>query len=407
MITFARRFGALALFLAGAGLSSCGGGGSSGSPASPVVAGTPPPPVLVAGATYQFAGTEMVATTYASPSATNVNSNATYTYTANQTVNAVTAVCSPAQFDVSSVTKYASTQAPSTGELLQSATADTCENQTFSGATETLSSPASKSTTTGVDVSAGLRLGSGPYNESNTSSTTYVTSEMFAVYPLQTNAAITESLARTVVSVTVDANAAGTAGGGGTTTTIYNNDGSFTRTVSNATNGSQQQQTVNANGSAQQTVTPTTGAPTQTVIGLPSTGTQIPVTLTTSGVATNDIALDWYPGGVAPSPLALTKRTVVGPVALPASCGFVGTPPPVIETVVTSTNLDTFGSYATSNDQLYNANGINICSIDAATTSNYTVTTGVLSSTTVTTQTQVLVASNQTITGVTRLAGAP
>ena len=342
---------------------------------------------------------------YASPSATNVNSNGSYTYTASQTVNAA-AAGAPAPFDVNRVTTYTVTQAPASGELLQSAIGDTYQNQTFSGATETISTPGSKTSTVGVDLDAGLRLGNGPYNETNTTTTSYTTPQIDGIYPLITGNTLTEPLARSVTSVTTDANAGGTYGGGGTTTTSFNNDGSFTRNVQNA-NGTMQSQTVNANGTAQLTTTPISGTTTQTSFGLPvgtSGSATIPVTVTSNGNTTNDTAVDWYPGGGQPPiPLALTTRVVAGPVALPSACGFVGTPPPVIEVNLTTTSLSPFGTYATSNEQLYNANGTNICHTQTATTMNYNGTTGALTSTTTTTIAEVLLSSNQTITGIKRI----
>jgi hypothetical protein len=147
---------------------------------------------------------------------------------------------------------------------------------------------------------------------------------------------------------------------------------------------------------------------TQTAVGIPTSAggpMTIPVTVTTASGVANDVAADWYPGAALPaSPLALTVRTVSGPVALPASCAFSGTAPPVIETVVTTTNLDTLGSYATSTEQIYNANGTNLCHTQTSTTANYSVTTGALTSTTTTTVAEVLASSNQTITGVKRTA---
>jgi hypothetical protein len=407
MRLFHRCVGIFVVVVASAGVSACGGGGS-GSSAMPVASGTPPAPILVTGATYQYAGTESVTIVYANPTATNVNSTGTYAYTASQSINA-SAAGLPAPFDVNRVTTYTVTQSPASGELLTSQTADTYENQTFAGATETLTNAGSKTVTVGVDLNAGLRLGSGPFNETSTATTTYSVAATIGVFPLQTGASFTEPLARSETTVTVDANGAGTYGGGGTTTTAYNNDGSFTRNFSAGNSSSVQQQTVSSNGTATLIVTPAGGATTSTGVGTPSgaNGTMtIPVTVTTGSVVTNDAAIDWYPGANQPqAPLAVTLRTVPGPVALPASCAFSGTPPPIIEMIVTTTNLDPLGSNATSTEQVYEANGISVCHTQTSTTTNYTVTTGAVSSTTTTTIAESLVSTNQTITGVKRTAG--
>jgi hypothetical protein len=393
----------VALVVTSACVSACGGGNSS---STPVASGTPPAPILVTGATYQYAGTESVAIVYASPTATNVNSNAVYIYTASQIVNA-SAAGLPAPFDVNRVTTYTATQQPSSGELLTSETADTYENQTFAGATETLTNAGSKTVTIGVDLNAGLRLGGGPFNETNTTTQTYAVAATIGVFPLQTGASTAEPLNRSVTAVVVDANGGGTYGAGGTTTTSYNNDGSFTRSFQAGNGSSVQQQVVSSNGTATLVVTPNGGTATQTAIGTPTGATgsaTIPVTVTTATGATNYSAIDWYPGANQPqSPLATTLRTVPGPVTLPASCAFSGTPPPIIEMIVTTANLDPLGSNATSSEAVYEANGISVCHTQTSTTSNYTLTTGALSSTTTTTIAESLIASNQTITGVKRI----
>jgi hypothetical protein len=197
---------------------------------------------------------------------------------------------------------------------------------------------------------------------------------------LQTGASIAEPLNRSVTAVVVDANGGGTYGGGGTTTTSFNNDGSFTRSFQAGNGSSVQQQVVSSNGTATLVVTPNGGTATQTAVGMP-TGTTgsatIPVTVTTSTGVTNDSAIDWYPGAnQSQTPLAGTLRMVPGPVTLPASCVFSGTPPPIIEMIVTTTNLDPLGSNATSTEAVYEANGISVCHTQTSTTSNYTITTG-------------------------------
>jgi hypothetical protein len=405
--TVRTQLAALTLVLAGIGLSNCGGGGSSSStPSTPVATGSPPAPILIAGATYQYDGIESVVIAYASPSATNVNSTAAYTYVANQSVLA-SAAGAPAPFDINRVTTYTPTTAPVSGELLLNATTDTYESQSFSGATETIATAGAKDTTNGVDLSAALRLGGGPFNETSTATTTETTPVTDAVYPLVTGSSMVESLARTVTTVSTDANAGGTYGGGGTTAETYNGDGSYTRTFT-ATDGSlKQQQTVTSVGTAS-AAAQTATASTVTAIAVPTSSggpSTIPVTVTNvlTGVVTNDVAADWYPGGAQPAtPLAATTVTVVGPVALPSGCAIAGTAPAVIENSITTSNLNLLGAYTTSNEQLYNANGINICHTITTLTSNYNDTTGALTSTTTTTISEAIVASNQTILGVKR-----
>ena len=399
------QLGAFSVLLAAIGLSSCGGGGGTSNTPAPTPTGSPPAAVLVVGATYQYTGTESLAIVYANPSATAVNSNAAYTYVANQTINAG-ASGAPAPFDVHRATTYTVTTAPSSGELLLATTADTYESQTFSGATETIATAGTTTVTTGTDLNAALRLGGGPFNESLTSTTAFNTAATDAVYPLITGAAFTEPLARTVNTVTTDATAGGTSGGGGTTAITYNNDGSYTRTFSAADGSSQQQSSVVSAGTGQLAVTTATNS-TTTVIGLPSGSggpLTIPVTVTNNAGVTNDFATDWYPGGGQPTqPLALTTHTVVGPASLPTACAYTGTVTALIETTVTTSNLDPVGGTSTaSTEQLYNANGTNICRTQTTTTTSYIVTTGALNATTTTTITEVLAASNQTILGLKR-----
>jgi hypothetical protein len=381
---------ALALALAG-----CSGSGGSSNAGLPVPAGTPPPPVLVAGATYQYAGTETVAITYASPSPTTPNSSAAYTYVANETVSNAPAGA-PAPFDVNRATTYTTTQQPLAGTQLLSATNDNYESQTFSGSTETIALAGTKSTTVGIDLSAGLRLGNGPFNSTNTTTTTYATPQTIAIYPLQSGVQFPQPLARTVQSIVTDTNAGGTIGGGGTTTTTYNGDGSFTRTANNA-NGSTQQQTVTGNATATQIVNQTNGTIVQTAIGGASNGT-IPVVVTTNGTAKTMNAADWYPNGVAPSPLAVTTRTVKGPVALPPSCAVTGTPPPVTEVDLAASNLDPLASNTTMTEAFYVYNGVNVCRTMTQTVVDIDITTGLPTSTTVTSLSEALGTNNQGIT---------
>jgi hypothetical protein len=307
------------------------------------------------------------------------------------------------------MTTYTVATAPVSGELLLAATSDTYESQTFSGATETIATAGSTTVTTGTDLNAALRLGGGPFNERSTSTTTYATAETDAVYPLITGATFAAALARTVNTVTTDATAGGVYGGGGTTAITYNNDGSYTRTFSAGNGSSSQQETLYSNGTGQLVVTTPTNT-TTTDVGTPAGSggpMSIPVTVTNNAGVTNDSAVDWYPGAAAPAvPLALTTHTVAGPIALPSTCAYPGTVPPVIETTVTTGNLDPMGGSSTaSTEQLYNASGTNICHTQTSTTSNYNITTGALVSTSTTTVTEVLVASNQSILGLKRRFG--
>lgn len=396
--------GLSAALILGLTVAGCGGGSSSSSP-TPLPTGTPPPAILVNGATYQYTGSETVAITYTNPTSTNVNSNAAYTYTAAQTVSNAAAGAAAA-FDVNRVTTYTVTQAPASGELLQSNTNDTYENQTFNGATETITTAATKGVTTGIDLNAGLRLGSGPFNETNTTTTNFVAPQLDETYPLVTGAVVTPALARNTVAVVSDTNGAGTYGGGGTTTTNFNGDGSFTRTFQATDGSSSQQASVIANGTATNSVTNnTSGSVTLTSVGTPvgsGSAATIPVTITTNGNAVTDNAVDWYPGGIVAAPLAITTRTIKGPASLPAACNFSGSAPSVVEIDSTSPDLSPLGSYSTTTGQTFNANGIEICRLQTATTMNYALATGLPTSVTTTTTVESLQSSNQTIAGLKR-----
>jgi hypothetical protein len=392
--------------LLGAAVCACGGGGSGSVPSTPVPSGSPPAPILVNGATFQYTGTTSTTIVFSSPSPTQLNSSGATTFTDSVTVQAAPGGA-PAPFDVQHVLKYTTTQQPAFGVQLLTQTTDDYENQTFNGGTEALILAGTKVATTGIDLSAGVKFGGGPFNQAATTTTTYVTPQTMGVYPLQTGAVLAEPLARTVSATTTDTNGGGTIGGGGPTSATYQNDGSFTRTATNAVNNAVTVQNESSNGTGLSTVTQTTGATTQSAIAPAAqiSGTfGIPVTVTTStGGATAFTAADWYAGGaLAPVPLAATTRTVKGPIALPSQCAYSGTPPAIVEIDAASSTTDIFGSYAVNSTRDFDAAGISICRLQTSTTTDYTLTTGALSQTTTTTTTETLNSTNQALAGIKR-----
>jgi hypothetical protein len=389
------------------GVLVCACGGGSGSLTSPSVpTGPPPAPILVNGATYQYSGSVTTTLAYTSPTPTQLNSSGAATYTDLVTVQP-SAGGAPAPFDVQHVYQFTATQTPVYGVEPEQQTTDDYENQTFTGGSESLFLAGTKTATTGIDLSAGVRLGGGPFTDTATTTTTYTTPQTLGVYPLQTGAVLAEPLARTATGTTVDTNAGGTIGGGGPSTTTYQNDGSFTRTSTAAANGSVTNQTESGNGTGQSTQTFVTGNTTQDAIAVAQSAGgifTIPVTVTTTaGGASMTNATDWYPGnGLPPAPLATTTRTVKGPIALPAACGFSGTAPAVTEIDVALGSLDVFGSLTVTSTRVFDAAGITVCRLQTSTTGSYALTTGALTETETTTQTETLTSSNQTIAGVRR-----
>jgi hypothetical protein len=400
------KFYRIALFsgvgLTATALAACGGGNHGSMP------GTPNPvtsPVLVAGKVAHYTGTDTTTHVYQSPSPTQQNYTAGYTFAQTTTVNAA-ASGAPAPFDVNVVDTYTTTQAPTAGTQRTTSTTDDFENQTASGSSTTVTLVSSKAVATGTDVTAG-NAGGGPYTTVGTTTTTYGTPRTLGVYPLVTGATLTQPQGRTVAVSTTDANAGGQAP---STTFVsssaqtYANDGSFTRT-NQISNGEQDVFTENANGSATESATGPVYA-LQATIGVPVPGTAgytIPVSSTKQFATTGATpapsatpasynAIDWYPGAaLPPSPLVSETQSVKGAAStLPSGCSGAIAEPNVVEVDDTLTSLDVNGSYETQTQQSFNSNGTNVCILRTTTTNSYDTNTGLPTQVTTETYAQIL-----------------
>ena len=388
---------AIALFTA-----ACSGGGGSTTPPAPTSTATP---VLAVGSTAQYSGTDTVGHVYASPTGTQSNYTAAYTFAATRTITNSSSGA-PGPYDVNTTTTYTTTQDPGQGVAKRSESSDVFESQSNSNAGATLTEASTKTSSTGIDETAGA-AGGGPYTQVVAATTTYATPETIGVYPLVAGASIAEPIGRTIGETTSDAN-----GGVQETATTFttasnetvNGDGSYT-TNDTLSNGETQTIVESANGSA--TIAATGPVYTQNdTIGVPAmgaTGYTIPVTRlkqfatagatpapTATTVAYN--ATDWYPGGALPaSPFQTDTITVKGPTAtLPAGCSGALSEPNLVEVDTTASTLNVDGSFATTTQQRFESNAVPVCILRTVTTRAYTVNTGALSQTTTENVAQIL-----------------
>jgi hypothetical protein len=386
--------------VAAGALGACSGGGGDA-----VLTPTTNSKILIAGKVAKYTGSDTIVHTYASPAPGQANYTEAYTFAQTTTVN-LAAPGAPAPYDVNATLTYTASQAPAAGTQKESATTDSFETQTGSGANIQTLLVAQTTSTTGIDITGGL-TGGGPYTITTNSSTKYATPQTLGIYPLAAGATYAEPLARTVALTQTDANA----GGAGPAlayessgSTTFAPGGSYTRTAQ-LTNGEATSLSVSANGAAQFqetgplfTLAETIGVPVAGATGytIPVTYTRQPASLgaTPAPVATPVVsnAVDWYPGGALPvQPLSSEKVTVKGAAAtLPAGCSGALAQPNTVEVDETLTTLNVDGSAETLTQQRFDSNGTNVCVLRTTTTNTYAVTTGLPLQTTTETFTQLL-----------------
>jgi len=361
--------------------------------------------ILIAGKVAKFTGSDTIVHTYASPLPGQANFTEAYAFAQTTTVN-LAAAGAPAPYDVNTTVTFTASQAPPAGTQKESATNDSFETQTGSGANVQVLLVAENSATTGIDITGGL-TGGGPYTIATTSSTKYTTPQTLGIYPLAAGANYAEPLARTVALTETDANA----GGAGpalayesSASSTFAGGGSLARTAQ-FTNGESTSLNENVNGSAQFQETGPLFSLSET-IGVPvagATGYTIPVTYTRqpaslgatpapSATPVTSNAVDWYPGGGLPAqPLSSETITVKGAAtALPAACSGALAEPNTVELDEKLSTLNVDGSYETLTQQRFDSNGTNVCILRTTTTNTYSVTTGLPLQSTTETYTQIL-----------------
>ena len=385
-------------------LAACGGGGG-GSPA-PVPTATPTQSatlqILVPGEINQRAGTQTVVVTYASPSATQSNSSASYAVAETDTVS-TSASGAPAPLDLHRVLTYTANTRATAGIAPATQTFDDYETLSpGSNGSETVTLAQAVEAETGTDESAVAAGGTGAYTLSTTS--TYSPAQIQQMYPLVSANSFDPSLAHTTTNVASD----GMAGGTETenTTTSYDAVDSFSETGT-VFNGDALSVTENSNGSATENETGPT--PFTRIVAVPAvSGSGYVIPVTTNG--TSATIADYYPGaGLPPTPLGTDTVTVVGPAtSLPAGCPALSAYPNVIEIRGATSDVNVIdGSVTATTTQNYNSNGLNVCRASTTTTQNYSLKTGALSSTTVTTVAVGLTSTNLTTAAKARAAAAP
>ena len=389
-------------------LSACGGGDLSVGvdvPIGPSGSGTPNvAPLLQAGMQRQFAGSVVRVVTYAMPDATHINNTLAYTF--NQTQNVLQAPASaPANFDLNSTYTYTITQDPGTGSVPIAQTVDDYRDLYLDKYGQYTVDVAQTSSAIASDETANA-LGGGPYQQTTQTSTNYTTPRAGLYFPLQSGDSITLPQSYTQTVSFTNTNSANVAPPNNvnqayTRSRTEYDDGAFFYQQNNA-NGSSVAVTQHSDGTGSITSANATNSTTHSV-GLPSLlngGYTIPITsavTSSTSTITNYAALDWYPSGALPNePLVSETQTVVGPVSsLPAQCSGALVLPNVMQINTVTTSLNTVqSSYSTTNTQSFNSNGITLCSLSTQTTNSYSLETGLLFSTTVTTTNLVLTASN-------------
>lgn len=380
-------------------LSACGGGGSGYSDGN-----TPNQvsPILQVGMQRQYTGTATRSVVYANPSSTSVNNTLAYSFTEMQNVlqapnNAL------GKFDIRTVTTYTITQDPGTGTVPLTQTVDDYRNLITYGATQATVDLGQTTTTLGIDETANA-LGGGPYTQTTSTTTTFPTQRTSLYYPLQAGASLMVPQSSTQNITFSDVNPGGSAPPNGSNigyskVRVQQDDGSFSFQQTGAT-GVLETLVQNPDGSGSNTVT-SAASTTATTLGLPVAvnGTStLPINrVITSTTPSNKTfsAANWYPNaGQVSSPLILQKQTVVGPVtSLPAQCNGALLQPNMFEIDTNTSNLNTISaSLSVTTTRSFNSNGVSVCTLAQQTTSNYTLLTGALASTT-TTQTTTLLKS--------------
>jgi hypothetical protein len=347
---------------------------------------------LVPGNSAQYTGTQSVEVTFVAPAAKTPDSSAEYTTTESDTVLASPSGAA-APIDLHRVTAYTTATAPQYGN--DPATTATDQYETLTPMSDSIAIVLAQtvSVQTGTNVTDADNLASGaPYAYTSTTTTTYATPTTTEILPLTTGTQWNTSLARTVNAVSNTKNASDADYAASNLTTVYQPDDSYSETGQNGLTSSTIR-SVASNGSATitNTNTSTNKVSLQETIGVPTkVGADyvIPVSTTTNASPVNDSAADWYPGAaLPPSPLGSVTYTVIGPAAtLPDDCTYTGTQPNVVEYDSTTSVVDVIaGTVTTGTSRTFDSNGLAVCRLSVSTVKSYTLTTGRLNHTTVTT----------------------
>ena len=351
---------------------------------------------LVPGASANYNGSQSVEVTFSTPSATTPNSSVTYTTTEADTVQAAPAG-SPAPIDLHRVTTYITTAPPQYGNNVATSTTDQYENITAANGAFNVVLAQTVTSQTGTNISDADTLPSGaPYTFNSTTTTTYTSPTILEILPLTTGAQWNSSLSRTIHAISNTTNASGVAYGASNLTTIYQSDDSYSESGQNGlTSSTVRSEESNGNALITNTNTTTGKVSLEETISLPvksGSVTTIPISVTTpSTIAAEPAATqaaDWYPGGaLPPSPLGMVTYNVVGPApVLPAGCTYTGSLPNVTEYDSATSTVDVIAGTVTSGtSRVFDSNGLAVCRMSVSTVKTYTLTTGVLDHTTVTT----------------------
>ena len=380
-------------------LSACGGGGSSD-----ISTANASPPLLRVGMQRQYTGTSTRSTIYVNPTSTFPNNTLSYSFTQSQSVlqapaNAV------GKFDIRSVINYTITQDPGTGVVPISQTIDDFRDLITTGSTQATLALGQTSTLLNNDESSNA-FGNGPFTQTITTTSTYPTPRISFYYPLQpgANLLVPQSSVQSTTFVDVNGNGSPPMNGsnaGYSRVRTQNDDGSFSFQQTGAT-GTNETLTQSADGSGSMVVSSPAGS-TTTTLGIPTFANgafTIPVSrVVTSATPSSKIysATDWYSNAAQPSaPLILQQQNVVGLVTtLPAQCNGALLQPNMYEIDTNTSNLNTINaSLSVTSTRSFNSNGVAVCTLTQQTSSNYSLLTGALSSTTTTQTATLLQASN-------------
>lgn len=381
-------------------VSACGGNSADSGGLSNAL-----PPLLKLGMQRQYVGTATRSVVYVNPTVTTPDNTLAYSFTQIQSVNPPPASTS-ASFDVHSSYTYNVTQDPGVGTVPISQVVDNYENLLVSGTQQTMSTLGQTVVAVSSDETSNA-LGTGPYTQTTSTTTTYPTARDTLPYPLQAGArqTVPQSASQTITFSDVNGSGSGPSDGSNVAYTMTRNenfDGSFSYQATEV-NGNSFTRTQNSDGSGGETFSSATST-TTTTVGLPAIAggvNTIPVTVTVTGATTtttNHAAADWYPNnGTASSPLVSTTRVVVGPVAsLPPECSGALSRPGLYEVDTTTTNLNTLSAtYALTTTRSFNSgDAVPVCQLSTEIQSDYALQTGALVSTITTNTTTLLSAIN-------------
>lgn len=370
-------------------VASCGGGDGS-----PFIS-----PILQLGMQRQYVGTTTRAIVYANPTATLQDNTLVYSFTLSQTVQQPPAG-TPGDLDVHNVYSYSVEEDPGVGTVPISESLDNYENLLIAGDTQTVTTLGQEVVAVSDDETSNA-LGNGPYTQTSSTTSSYLTPRDNFSYPLQTGATMTTPQSETQTTVFTDVNASGSAPSNGTNVAYTlrrseSNDGSYTYQTAYV-NGNTFARTQNSDGSGNQTFA-TASSSTMTTAAIPSTVngvSTIPITVSVDAAhttITNYAAADWYPDdGMPAAPLVLETRNVVGPAtSLPSACSGAVLRPDIYEIDTTTSDLNPIGaSYSSTTTRNFSAaDGASVCQLSSQTAFSYDLeTSALLSSTTTTTAT--------------------